>query len=1746
MKKHRIVKALVIALLVIAMMAPSVSAMAVTVTADPSYRFYYIANAHTDTAWHWPFVHTAESIIRDTWNRQIGALTSANGVAQNWKFTMSAATHYLWLKEYYSTDTHTDSNYRNFWDQTAQLIEEGRWGIAGGQFVEPDLNLTGGEAYARHGLYAQHIFLDFFGKMATVAYVPDVFGFSGQFPQFIRKTGMQSFVATKLNWRTDPGNGALDPGIWAETDGGKDPKGRESDLFWWEAIDGSDVLAYNCLNDYTSGYSVAQFSGSDSNNVFNRLRRSGTVLYNDEPYSYDFDSGIKYALAMYGSGDHGGGPNTGTGTGTHGFAYVNRNGGGNGSSTTTSSGVAATIGDYFDDVRLPSAQANTGWGLTHVYRHRGENYLAYHRGTYTSWSRVKKYNKQNEILAEVAEKAATLGFWVNALDNNGSDKVYQSWYRICTNQMHDVLPGSSGPWVYYQTFMHQELVRNLMKNLEDNSLLAMAYRADTTVDEGVPVFVYNPSSWARNGETTTSVNLGAYYPYIKVFDGNEELAVTVIENDEGGGGAAKISFIAKGVPSLGYKVYKAVGSNTPSAYATDLTLASSADIFTVENENLRFTINRKTGNMPSLQLKKFGNREMIYQNASIEGNALQVKVDTGGGSYPAWDMTNAEFGGVSQRFGAVNLADEVSVVTNTPEQITIKVVQRFSDSTNPVSTATRYITLLAGSDKIDVKFELDWQMSKRNLKLAFPTNVDATAVSGEIAYGAMDASAELARMALAGLANGFLGGAGALGRSTLRDTRWNATRFEQSAHKWFDVSDDTAFGASPSGYGLSIINDAKYGYDVLRMVGTATKGCGTDVKISGSDTYVRQQLTIVRSPVSATINQETSRFPPTQYAAIDIGYQDFCYSIYPHAGNWKTANTSNKAHELCYPMPSFQAAASAGDGILRKENSFLATDKLNVKIGAVKNKHDDQNDRNTLIVRVWESDGIDTSNVKLTMPSNVVSVKEVNMLEHDYDATYTGVRYDGVSYSFTSLDNRDVGNGAAKALVARDFTGKVSGKDISFDISHYEILTLQVEIAPYAGTQLELKQQAVSIPAGTFTMRGTTPDSARNYSGIDGLTNSIPAKLWGEAKAKRVDYQGIKFDLAAEDANNLISATGQTIPLSVTGNYNRIYLLGNSAGNSSAVRTGNFTVNYADASTAQKVITFADWKSPLTGWDLNAQRDANPYVYDSVAQVFTHWHSATRDEATLDNYLYVYYIDLDATKTISSITLPDASGIKIAAISVVNSPIPGYGSTNGSEKEEIEYIPPSTSVDELFWNLSSVDFYVGSKVGTVVSTGASDKQNIHVEGEVQYSGLTITYFPTFISAGAQGNSNEGPQNIIANSTAKFCGGVGEDNAWFIVDAGQARRTPCYNIRGANDDRSYLDRVLDSWIVQGSASANGPWTTISTIKGMGEGWTANNFNRAFLFDWSDPSLPAEGYRYYRLEVTAQGASGAPPSGTMQFSCFALASGTPVFLTTGNLVAWDEEGSSKQADRITINSVTGQNVITMKGEIAKVGTAPVVARTYTTIRSALSVNVYPDTKLCYMINPKDSVSAYAAFDVRFSDNTRLRDLAAAVDQYGIRINPQNQGAGGKLIPGQWNYVECELGKFANGKIISAIIIGYDNPSATPSAPVECSFDYIWIYRDRDSINLGKFIDMRVTNDTSTGKDAQAFVALYNADGKLVDLWGSEPLSIGAGSTIAINPAEVVFGLTAAGPKSYAKIFIWTEGEFIPLTYAVSFQC
>ena len=147
---------------------------------------------------------------------------------------------------------------------------------------------------------------------------------------------------------------------------------------------------------------------------------------------------------MMGNGDHGGGPDSGQ------YATVLKQNGSDGVQGATVE--MATITEYFDSVRETE-------DLSKVRTVEGEMYFENHRGTYTSWARVKEYNRKNEILAEKLRRLAPWAIGLRVLPNAGNEEISKAWDKILINQFHDVLPGSSIPYQYEVTYNNQELAK---------------------------------------------------------------------------------------------------------------------------------------------------------------------------------------------------------------------------------------------------------------------------------------------------------------------------------------------------------------------------------------------------------------------------------------------------------------------------------------------------------------------------------------------------------------------------------------------------------------------------------------------------------------------------------------------------------------------------------------------------------------------------------------------------------------------------------------------------------------------------------------------------------------------------------------------------------------------------------------------------------------------------------------------------------------------------------------------------------------------------------------------------------------------------------------------------------------------------------------------------------------------------------------------------------------------------------------
>ena len=168
-------------------------------------------------------------------------------------------------------------------------------------------------------------------------------------------------------------------------------------------------------------------------------------------------------------------------------------------------------------------------------------------------------------------------------------------------------------------------------------------------------------------------------------------------------------------------------------------------------------------------------------------------------------------------------------------------------------------------------------------------------------------------------------------RATHKNTSWDIARFEVCGHKWADVSE--------AGYGLSLMNDCKYGYSVDENSIALT--------LLKSSTYPNPEA-----------DQETHRFT---------------YAIRPHQGGWRESGTPLMAYMLNVPVLAFP-----GSGGKTELPSFASVDRENVTIEAVKQQLDGED----TILRLYECYGARTD-VTLTLGEEPASVRIVNLLEED-------------------------------------------------------------------------------------------------------------------------------------------------------------------------------------------------------------------------------------------------------------------------------------------------------------------------------------------------------------------------------------------------------------------------------------------------------------------------------------------------------------------------------------------------------------------------------------------------------------------------------------------------------------------------------------------------------------------------------------------------------------------------------------------
>ena len=319
----------------------------------------------------------------------------------------------------------------------------------------------------------------------------------------------------------------------------------------------------------------------------------------------------------------------------------------------------------------------------------------------------------------------------------------------------------------------------------------------------------------------------------------------------------------------------------------------------IENDKIKVVFDKKY-EIVSIIDKETG-RELIEEGKSA--NALEVFEDYPR-AYDAWEITEY----YKQKKWH---ADDVSNVSIVRGDLSggFKVVRKYQKS-----TITQLITLKTGSSRVDFETEIDWQEDHVLLKAAFPLNIKTEVVNCDIQYGNIQ-------------------------RPTHTNTSWDRAKFEICAHKWADLSERD--------YGVSLLNDCKYGYSA------------EENKLS---------ISLLKAPT----------YPdPTA----DKGIHHFTYSLFPHNSS-DLMETVKEGYKLNNPLTitRLEENDKGGKGKNPDVFSFASVNAKSAVIDTIKKAEDG----NGYIVRLFEAQNM-KEEAELTFGFGVKEVYECDCLENNIE-----------------------------------------------------------------------------------------------------------------------------------------------------------------------------------------------------------------------------------------------------------------------------------------------------------------------------------------------------------------------------------------------------------------------------------------------------------------------------------------------------------------------------------------------------------------------------------------------------------------------------------------------------------------------------------------------------------------------------------------------------------------------------------------
>lgn len=509
-------------------------------------------------------------------------------------------------------------------------------------------------------------------------------------------------------------------------------------------------------------------------------------------------------------------------------------------------------------------------------------------GCYTTHADIKLRNRQCENIFPVLEL-----FSVMAMPYELPHPKYilnEGWERICFNQFHDILPGSGIHPAAQEALPITDGVIAAGQAALKESLKTLATQIQTKNDfDANLLIVFNPNNWMRDDVVEVKLPLFQDEWAEIVNDAAELVPCQIVRRSAD---SATVLFIAEKVPSIGYKKFGWRKIKTQPGFDTPLSIS---DDLCVETAFYKIKFDPRTGCIVNLILKQ---DEKEFIEPGKQANVFQILQEKPG------EMSAWKIGEILYTKDLLSPL-RIEVLEKGPVRIMLQVVHH-EDASQFIQRIAIYHSLR----RIDFPCTVDWQeigsheKGSKLLKVAFPLNLSPQSkASFEIPFGHIEREAD---------------------------------GHEYPSQKWTDLSD--------SEYGISLLNDCKYGHDIQQNI---------------------MRLSLLRC------SYEPDPIP-------DKGVHHFTYSLVPHIKDWKSAQTLREGYGLNQPLLPVLTDQHAGN--LPSQGSFISCSAENIIITALKKCEDDDQ----LILRFYETHGTPVETT-FSFSFNILTATETDLIERKYE-----------------------------------------------------------------------------------------------------------------------------------------------------------------------------------------------------------------------------------------------------------------------------------------------------------------------------------------------------------------------------------------------------------------------------------------------------------------------------------------------------------------------------------------------------------------------------------------------------------------------------------------------------------------------------------------------------------------------------------------------------------------------------------------